>query len=101
MVWEHVKQALKYFIVKFNTFHPTVKLISEWSKNNVTFLDICVTRMELSWHAPIFTFHVVSSFLNARSLPLTVKLSYLDASLRTEESLMSCLYRWKIGTVKG
>ena len=46
LVLEHGAQALIDFIEKLNTFHPTIKFTSEWSKNNVNFLDVSDTKKE-------------------------------------------------------
>ena len=44
LVWEYGEEVLKVFIEKLDTVHPTVKFTSEWSKNNVNFLDTSVTK---------------------------------------------------------
>ena len=37
--WEHGKE----FINKINSFHPTIKIMADWSKEKVNFLDAEVT----------------------------------------------------------
>ena len=42
-IWEHDEQSLTEFINEINSFHPTVKFTADWSKEQVSFLDVKVT----------------------------------------------------------
>ena len=42
-IWEHDEQSLTEFINEINSFHPTVKFTADWSKEQVSFLDVEVT----------------------------------------------------------
>ena len=42
-IWEHNEELLKEFINEINSFHPTIKLTADWSKEKVIFLDFEVT----------------------------------------------------------
>ena len=42
-IWEHDEESLKEFINEINSFHPTIKLTADWSKEKVIFLDFEVT----------------------------------------------------------
>ena len=45
-LWEHGENKLKSFIDTINKVHPTVKLIVEWSKSTINFLDVTVSLIE-------------------------------------------------------
>ena len=45
-LWEHGEKKLKSFIDKFNKVHPNIKLIVEWSKPSINFLDVTVSPIE-------------------------------------------------------
>ena len=38
-----VENGLKEFINEMNSYHPTIKFTSDWSKKKVNFLDVKVT----------------------------------------------------------
>ena len=38
-VWPHGEENLQTFLNQINSFHPTIKFTSEWSRESVTFLD--------------------------------------------------------------
>ena len=42
-IWEHGEESLKEFINEINSFHPTIKFTSDWSKEKVNFLDVDIT----------------------------------------------------------
>ena len=42
-IWKHDEQSLTEFINEINSFHPTVKFTADWSKEQVSFLDVEVT----------------------------------------------------------
>ena len=42
-IWGHGEEQLKEFINQINSFHPTIKFITDWSKEKVNFLDVEVT----------------------------------------------------------
>ena len=39
-IWEHGEESLGKFLKKLNTFHPTIKLTVEYSKETINFLDV-------------------------------------------------------------
>ena len=41
-IWEHGEDSLKQFIETLNTCHPTIKFTAEWSKEEISFLDVNV-----------------------------------------------------------
>ena len=46
LVWEHGEKALREFLEKLNSFHPTIKFTSEWSENNINFLDVALSKKD-------------------------------------------------------
>ena len=42
-IGEHGEEPLKEFINEINSFDPTIKLIADWPKEKVNFLDVEVT----------------------------------------------------------
>ena len=38
-IWEHDEESLEIFIGQVNMFHPTIKFMAEYSKEEVNFLD--------------------------------------------------------------
>ena len=45
-IWEHGEEELKEFIKKLNEYHPTIKFTAEWSKEEISFLDVKVSLKE-------------------------------------------------------
>ena len=41
-IWKHGEESLKVFINEINSFHPTIKFATDWSKEKVNFLDVQV-----------------------------------------------------------
>ena len=41
-IWEHGEESLKKFLNKLNSFHPTIKFTTEYSKETINFLDVNV-----------------------------------------------------------
>ena len=41
-IWEHAEEKLKEFIDVLNKKHPTIKCTAEWSKTQISFLDVTV-----------------------------------------------------------
>ena len=46
MIWPHGIQALKQLINMINTYHPTIKFIYEYHKQEIPFLDTIVYKTE-------------------------------------------------------
>ena len=42
-IWEHGEESLKEFINEIDSFHSTIKVTADWSKEKVNFLDVEVT----------------------------------------------------------
>ena len=42
-IWKHGEESLKEFINEINSFYPTIKFMTDWSKQKVNFLDVEVT----------------------------------------------------------
>ena len=45
-IWGHGEESLEKFLSKLNTFHPTIKLTAEYSKEAINFLDVNVRLVE-------------------------------------------------------
>ena len=43
IIWKHREDSLGQFLEKLNSFHPTIKFTSHWSKQSVNFLDVQVS----------------------------------------------------------
>ena len=39
-VWEHGEESLSVFLDQVNLFHPTIKFTTEYSKEEVNFLEL-------------------------------------------------------------
>ena len=42
-IWEHGEESLQEFINEIDSFNPTIKFTTDWSKEKVNFLDVEVT----------------------------------------------------------
>ena len=44
--WEHGEESLEKFLNKLNSFHPTIKFTTEYSKETFNFLDVNIRLAE-------------------------------------------------------
>ena len=44
MLWQHGEKALKKFLEILNSYHPTIKLTANYSREKISFLDVEVIR---------------------------------------------------------
>ena len=44
--WEHGEESLRGFIDQINLFHPTIKFTSEYSEEEVNFLDLNIKLID-------------------------------------------------------
>ena len=45
-IWKHGEESLKSFIDQVNTFHPTIKFTTEYSKEGVNFSDLNIKLID-------------------------------------------------------
>ena len=43
LIWTHGKEKLEEFLKDFNNYHPNIKLIHEFNKESIPFLDLKVS----------------------------------------------------------
>ena len=45
-IWEHGEESLRDFIDQVSLFHPTIKVTTEYSKEEVSFLDLNIKLID-------------------------------------------------------
>ena len=45
-IWKHGEESLRVFTDQINLFHPAVKFIAEYSKEEVDFLDLNIKLID-------------------------------------------------------
>ena len=44
MLWQHGEKELEKFLKFLNCYHPTIKLTTNYSREEITFLDVSVRK---------------------------------------------------------
>ena len=81
--WKHGEESLRIFIDQVNLFHPIIKFIAEYSKQEVNFLDLNIKLIDGEIKADLFVKPTDTHQFEIKllSILITVKKEYLTVKL--------------------